>query len=522
MTLEPLQAGLSVLLFVVVALAWLGPPNDGAIDFTRSEVQFLFPAPVTRRQLIHYKLLRGGQVGALLSSIIFALSSCGRAESADWPHRHGRSLVLTFGLLGLHLTGVMLNLRNTAGRGPARVARQWLPLALVVAATVIVLVAIAADWPRLSAAATSSEIARELQRITATGPAAVVLWPFRTIARVALAQSAGEFLTALPGALVLLLLNVLWVLRSDASFEDGSVELAERSGHAARGQPSAVPRRSGPRRAPFALAPTGPVETAIFWKNLILARWAGRKVAVTVVFTAVAIGAVVVSSTGGPGRSQAAGILCTMLAAGVILLGPTMIRSDLRHDMAHLAVLKTWPVSGAALVRGEVLAPAALLSLLATALLVCAAALSGGALYDLIVLSGATRASFAVAAIVVAPAIITTHLLLHNAVAVIFPAWARIGPAGSGVDMMGQNMLVMAGTAIVLTLAIVPAALVAGVAAAITGLAAGRVPIVVPATVFSAALLCECLAATVGLAASSTGRTLPRLRPSSEAGNYRR
>ena len=123
----------------------------------------------------------------------------------------------------------------------------------------------------------------------------------------------------------------------------------------------------------------------------------------------------------------------------------------------------------------------------------------------MIVWSGATRASFAVAAIVVAPAIITTHLLLHNAVAVIFPAWARIGPAGAGVEMMGQNMLVMAGTAIVLTLAIVPAALVAGVAAAITGLAAGRVPIVIPATVFSAALLCECLAATVGL-----GRVLDR------------
>ena len=87
----------------------------------------------------------------------------------------------------------------------------------------------------------------------------------------------------------------------------------------------------------------------------------------------------------------------------------------------------------------------------------------------------------------------------------IFPAWARIGPAGSGVEMMGQNMLVMAATAIVLTLAIVPAALVAGVAAAIAGLAAGRVPIVIPATVFSAALLCECLAATVGL-----GRVLDR------------
>ena len=131
----------------------------------------------------------------------------------------------------------------------------------MVAATVIVLVTIAADWPRLSAAAKSSEIARELQRITATGPAAVVLWPFRTVARVALAQSAGEFLDALPGALVLLLLNVLWVLGSNASFEDGSVELAERSGTRERASLPvfhAAPDREGLRsrsRQPVLLKP---------------------------------------------------------------------------------------------------------------------------------------------------------------------------------------------------------------------------------------------------------------------------
>ena len=160
-------------------------------------------------------------------------------------------LYLVLSIVGLHLMGVMLNFRNTAGRGPASVARQWLPLALVVAATVIVLVTIAADWLRLSDAATPREMAQELQRITATGPAAVVLWPFRTVARVALAHSAGGPDGA-AGALVLLLVNVLWVLRSDASFEEGSVELAERSGHAAKGQPRlfhAAPDREGSVRA---------------------------------------------------------------------------------------------------------------------------------------------------------------------------------------------------------------------------------------------------------------------------------
>ena len=44
-------------------------------------------------------------------------------------------------------------------------------------------------------------------------------------------------------------------------------------------------------------------------------------------------------------------------AAIAVLLGPQMLRNDLRQDLARLPLLKTWPVSGAALIRGEVLAP---------------------------------------------------------------------------------------------------------------------------------------------------------------------
>jgi len=64
---------------------------------------------------------------------------------------------------------------------------------------------------------------------------------------------------------------------------------------------------------------------------------------------------------------------------------------------------------------------------LSSALLACGAAFSGGAVLDFIHWSGASRVSFAVSAIVVASAILTAHLVVHNAVAVMFPAWVRIG-----------------------------------------------------------------------------------------------
>src|SRR5208283_2540525 len=45
-------------LFVIVLLAWIIPRERAALTFTEAEVAFLFPAPVTRRNLIHYKLIR--------------------------------------------------------------------------------------------------------------------------------------------------------------------------------------------------------------------------------------------------------------------------------------------------------------------------------------------------------------------------------------------------------------------------------------------------------------------------------
>ena len=58
------------------------------------------------------------------------------------------------------------------------------------------------------------------------------------------------------------------------------------------------------------------------------------------------------------------------------LLGPMSVMSDLRGDLRHLELLKTWPVKGGALIRGEMLWPAVLLTVLAWLALACGAILS--------------------------------------------------------------------------------------------------------------------------------------------------
>ena len=43
--------------------------------------------------------------------------------------------------------------------------------------------------------------------------------------------------------------------------------------------------------------------------------------------------------------------------AFAILLAPQVVRMDMREDLAHLELLKTWPVKASAVVRGELLWP---------------------------------------------------------------------------------------------------------------------------------------------------------------------
>jgi hypothetical protein len=68
----PIQVVASVVLLVIAAIAWVWPGAGKPITFSRAEVQFLFTAPVTRRQLLHFRLVRS-QLSMLFSSALITL-----------------------------------------------------------------------------------------------------------------------------------------------------------------------------------------------------------------------------------------------------------------------------------------------------------------------------------------------------------------------------------------------------------------------------------------------------------------
>ena len=472
------QVGATLMLFVGAAVAWIWPRSGRpALAFTRAEVQHLFTAPISRRHLIRYRVLRSQIAAAVVGGIITLLfRPVGVAEGLT----NFLGLALVLATINVHLTGVSLSRLSASARG-------WIPRLVAAGAVVVVAATAAVHWSELTTiAARRSDLVGELNRLTTSGMAGIVLWPFRALANVVLADSPGAFLVAVPWAFALLLLNYLWVLRTDVPFEEASAELAVKLDDIRRRGPQALRPPPRARKPPFALSPHGRPEMAILWKNLI----SMSRVLSWTMLVRVAPLIVFVSMAFATGRRSSATILTVaalFIAALTLVLGPQMTRGDLRQDLPALGVLKTWPIRGAALVRGEILAPAIVLIAVASIALVTAAVVSTKASFPEPVTN---RWSLLVAALLVAPGFVLTQLLAQNGLAVMFPSWVNIGRRG-GLDAVGNQMIILVAVVLAVLAAVLPAAIIAGIGGAIIYLMTGSFPIVVAGVLAGGTLLVE-------------------------------
>jgi hypothetical protein len=100
-------AGLVVL--VLMVLAWAAPEESGGLTFSEAEIQFLFPAPITRRQLLLYKVLRAQPQVFISAAMISFLMFRGAKFIGVWACFITLSIYFTFVALGrarLKLLGV--------------------------------------------------------------------------------------------------------------------------------------------------------------------------------------------------------------------------------------------------------------------------------------------------------------------------------------------------------------------------------------------------------------------------------
>ena len=489
----PAAAGLA--LMVVTAVLSLVPMTSSLLVFPEAEIQFLFPAPVSRRQLLLHRMLRS-QLGILFFIVVFSLFV--PSSAAFLRLRTGLAMWILFATGKIYFAGIGLaKSRLTSASGPAR-RLAWAPVALLVAALGLAATALARAFLGRPVTGVQDALTR-FSDAAATPPMRVALLPFVALARPFFAPWPWPFALSLVPALAVLAVVTLWVIRTDEGFEEAASQASARSAAARQARMAPAPSA---RVAGWTLALTGSTEGVFMWKNALQVLRATSGVALIRYFVplAVAVAAMstaVLSSRGNVGIAMALCSIAVYLAAFTVLLGPHIMRTDLRDDLRHMEVLKTWPLRAAAVIRGEMLFPGIVLTGLAWLALLCGTILSAAGFPRL---SNAWRFSGAASAFVLAPALIFAQLTVHNAAAVLFPAWIPLGMSRPrGIDAMGQRIILFGAVLLTLIVMMLPG-IVAGAALWFAFYRFVGPVVVIPGAVISLGIvLVEVLAATESL-----------------------
>jgi hypothetical protein len=478
------------MLLVVSAASWLMPVSSGLLDFSEAETQFLFPAPVSRRQLLLHRILRS-QIGLLFSSLIVGFVT----PSMGGVTRVRVSIAMWFVLLTakLYFTGLTLARTQLTSDSPRARRAAWLPIALLTTAIAVVAAALVRNFVALPPVDAIDGLTRIKDTVT-HGAARIVLWPFVAVVNPLFSPWPRPYLSALAISAAILAAVVVWVLGSDQAFQDAATEAAERRAR----RPARHAATYRVRASGWNLAATGRAEPAFAWKAAVqTVRIVDRRTLLRIAAPLVVMTIFAASLGRSNSLATAVGVFATVGVAFAVVMAPQALRIDMRQDLHHLEVLKTWPVAPAAVVRGEMLWPGALLTAAAWAFLAIAASLSGTVFPTAALL---VRMSTAVAVAIAAPALIYAQLTIHNAMAVIFPAWIPVGSQRSrGLDAMGQRLIMLAGTLLMLIGMAIPGAIAGGIVWFAFARVLGAASVVPAALVGAGIVIIEVLAATEAL-----------------------
>ena len=482
-------AGIAAL--VLALLAWLLPMRSGLLEFSQAETAFLFPAPVSRRQLLLHRLVRS-QVGSLFVAIVMAIVLA--PASGFGRFRFAIAMWALFVTVRIYFAAVTLT-RARFSSPVASVRRvAWLPIAVLVAALVTVGGAVARELISVPASG-ALDFAVRIARATSTGLPSIVLWPFKAILDPPLETSWTSFAVSMGGSLVVLIAVTAWMLMSDATFDLAAGEAGEPEQQTRERARTIGPRA---RNVGWTLALTGRLESAFLWKNGMQTIRATNARALR--FVAPALGAVIGLSAAAMGAGRLRGpaaficFVAASLSGAAVLFGPQWMQHDLRGDFEHLDLLKTWPVKAGDLIRGEMAWPALVVSACAWFGIVCAGMFSGPAFPDV---RFADRWAFTAAAALVAPALVAAQYTIHNAIALFFPAWVPSGAQRTrGIDAMGQRLIMLAAIVVALVIFALPGALAGLVVWFVLQRFLGTAVFVIASALFAGIVLVEVLAAT--------------------------
>ncbi len=457
---QPTEMIVTVLAVLTLMGAWIFGSDATALAFTPAELSLLFPAPITRRALMGYKLFRS-QIAVLVNSLIWvfvlrrggSLLPAGIRAIAVWTF---------FSTLNLHRLGAALVRTSWREHAGAGLRRHRVSIAAFVLVGLAVLAGLTQHRRELMSAFGAGAFFTALGQALARPPASWALYPFHLVVAPTFAHTVPEWARTIAPALLVLAFHVWWVLRTDSAFEDAAiVASAER----ARRLEAMKSRRAlggvRPRKitSTIALASAGHPAIGIFWKNMLcLRRTAQLRLLVGPTAMSVIIGGAIAGDEGGALGVVAASSL--IFAGLLIVFGGRLIRNDLRQDMQHLPLLKTLPVSPGDLMVAEVASGA--LPMAALQFTVLLVSYFASLALPFVPIPPTTRLALLAGAPFAVIALNGALLTIQNGTAVLFPTWVRLGPAtNTGVEALGQNLLASVANLVSLAVALVVPAIIA-------------------------------------------------------------
>ncbi len=473
----------AVVVLAMLILAWALPEQSAGLTFSEAEIQFLFPAPVTRRQLLLYKVLRAQPQVFISSAVMSFVMFRGAKFVGLWACFIVLSIYFTFVALGrarLKLLGIGFLLR--------------LPAVTAIVAGVSFLL-----WRTVNLGAFKGMSRKmrpgqfpDLPGLFHGSVADAILFVPRLFAHAALPLSIARLLLSCVILLGIAMVVFELAARTNIAFEEASIHASAKS--AARrarmnqqriGKVVTFPRIPPPFRIPPGARP----EVAIYWKNLtagmrISSPWLLIMAVCALYFLGQAF------YTHEPAVRTTLATLALALTGIFPFLGSGVFTQDMRLDLPRIELLKSYPIAGDRLVAAEIAGPLTFIAIVEIMMLSVAAIILRAAELPAKLRFLATP-EFVVVSLLLATPICAAQLLIRNAVPILLPGWALRAPDEQrGFIVIGQRLLMTLGNLLVLSFVLLPAALIV-----VPGLLIAKywfhngVPVVAFTTVLAAGLL---------------------------------
>jgi hypothetical protein len=329
--------------------------GEAAVPFSGAEVDFLFPAPFTRRWLLGYKILKAG-VGTAFTTLIFSIillrySSCWISCCVG--------IWLTVQFMQLFAMAVTLVGQTIGERAYSNTRRG-----VLIGVALLVMLAVGPVFLNHHRNAMDLMI-----QIHGNFAGQVLLAPFDIFARTITASAADLAKWAIPAFFIDLLMLAV-VIGLDANYLETAIVVSqrrhERQQRARAGGVARLTVGSGSIFRIIQLPRWGGIGP-IAWRQLIGAIRSVRALLILLIMIAIAAGTFIVQH-----RSGSVTSLETLLAAVVwmnmVLI--SMLKFDFRDEVDRLDLLRSLPIRPIAIAAAELLTPVLVLTAMQATLLI--------------------------------------------------------------------------------------------------------------------------------------------------------